>query len=105
MQKAHLHLIQWGLNRDYTWEVDIEGEHEYTGTSFKLAKEASEAGDVGDICFLKDGKRVACFSYVHEYQQEPEEVIYDYGINAISEEWSTDYDKHAAAEEALFQSC
>ena len=94
MKKAHLHLIEWGLEKGYTVEVDVEGEFEYRGDSYKLAKEASEAGDIGGITFWKDGKCAANFSYVHEYTQAPDEIIYDYGVNPVSEAWDRDYSLH-----------
>tara|TARA_R100001369_G_scaffold53622_1_gene80452 strand:+ start:591 stop:899 length:309 start_codon:yes stop_codon:yes gene_type:complete len=96
MKKAHLHLIKWGLAKGYTISVWIEGEHEYSGTGYKAAKDASEAGDIGNIDFLDTDtyKRIASFDYVHEFVQNPDEIIYDYGINKISEAWAADYDQH-----------
>lgn len=96
MQQAHLHLIKWGLDKGYTIEVDIEGEPEYRGTSFAKAKEASEAGEVGCIYLItgKSDGEYAWFAYIHDYNQQPDEKIYDYGICPISEQWQKDYDAH-----------
>ena len=96
MQKGHLHLIRWGIEKGYTIEVDIEGEHEYRGTSYKAAKEASEAGDMGCIYLITgEAETDYCwFGYVHEWKQNPDEIIYDYGINPIAEQWASDYAAH-----------
>lgn len=102
MEKAHLHLIKWGLAKGYTIEVDIEGEHEYRGTSYKEAKEASEAGDMGCI-YLITGEGEADYSYfgyMHEWNQSPNEIIYDYGLDAVSEAWAADYEAHRREVEA-----
>ena len=96
MEQAHLHLIKWGLSKGYIIEVDIEGEFEYRGTSFKEAKEASEAGDMGCIYLITGTGETdyAWFGYVHDHNQKPDEKIYDYGINDVSEAWDRDYSKH-----------
>ena len=98
MKKAHLHLIKWGLAQGYKIEVDIEGEHEYRGTSYKDAKDASEAGDMGCIYLITGEAETdyAWFGYVHEWKQNPDEIIYDYGINEVSKAWAADYDQHCS---------
>lgn len=94
MKDAHHHLINWGIKKGYTIEVDCEGETEYCGTNYKLAVEASEACDIGVIYFIEDGVHIAWFSYVHEYERVPDEIISDWGINNITEWWSADYLRH-----------
>ena len=34
------------------------------------------------------------FGYVHEWKQNPDEIIYDYGICPIAEQWAADYAAH-----------
>jgi len=99
MQKAHLHLIKWGLKRGYSAAVYGEGEFDGVHSTYKNIKDNVEACDEGEIILVKpsvkkEGKwvRVASFAYVHEYDQEPEESIYDYAINEVSEQWAKDYD-------------
>ena len=36
--------------------------------------------------------REASFAYMFDYDQYPDEIIYDYGVNEISEAWATDYE-------------
>jgi len=98
MKQAHLHLIQWGLDQGYIIEVDIEGEPEYKGSSFADAKEASEAGDTGSIYLITGtgDTDYAWFGYLHDYDQKPDEKIYDYGICAVSESWQKAYDQHCS---------
>ena len=36
------------------------------------------------------------FGYMHEWKQNPDEIIYDYGINEVSEAWAADYDEHCS---------
>jgi hypothetical protein len=33
---------------------------------------------------------------MHEWKQNPDEIIYDYGINEVSEAWAADYDQHCS---------
>lgn len=98
MKQAHLHLIQWGLDQGYIIEVDIEGEPEYKGSSFADAKEASEAGETGCIYLITGtgDTDYAWFGYLHDYNQKPDEKIYDYGICAVSESWQKAYDQHCS---------
>jgi hypothetical protein len=98
MKQAHLHLIQWGLDQGYIIEVDIEGEPEYRGKSYKEAKDASEAGETGCIYLITGtgDTDYAWFGYLHDYNQKPDEKIYDYGICAVSESWQKAYDQHCS---------
>ncbi len=98
MKQAHLHLIQWGLDQGYIIEVDIEGEAEYRGKSYKEAKDASEAGETGCIYLITGtgDTDYAWFGYLHDYDQKPDEKIYDYGICAVSESWQKAYDQHCS---------
>jgi len=96
MKSAHLHLIKWGLEQGYEIEVDIEGEHEYRGTSYKDAKDASEAGDMGCIYLITGETDYSWFGYKHEWKQNPDEIIYDYGIDEVSKAWRADYDQHCS---------
>lgn len=98
MIPAHKHLVQWGLDQGYTIEVCLENEVEYEGTSYDDAIEAITACDEGVIYFIEgtdtEGKPqyVAWFAYVFDHSQEPNEIIYDYGVNAISAKWDKAYD-------------
>ena len=95
MDKAYKHLIRWGLARKYIIEVAVEGEVESIGTSFREAVEAVESGDMGSIYFKEsDDDYVAGFSYILEYNQEPDESITDWGINDVTIAWDKDYVKH-----------
>lgn len=91
MIEAHKHLIQWGLDRGYAIEVECEGELDYNGTNYTEAVEAVEACDIGLIYLTEGGEMMAVFSYVLEYDQEPDEIIGDWGINEVSEAWDKEY--------------
>ena len=43
--EAHKHLIDWAITNGYVVQVEVEDELEYEGHDYKLAVEASEAGD------------------------------------------------------------
>lgn len=96
--KAHLHLIKWAVARGYSVAVYGEGEYDGVHSTYKDIKDNVEACDMGQMNLVKpsvkqEGKWVmlASFAYVHEFDQEPEESIYDYGVNEISMEWERDY--------------
>ena len=98
MQKQHLHLIKWAVARGYSAAIYGEGEFDGIHSTYKEIKDAVEACDLGELVLVKpstknEGKwvRLAAFAYVFEYEQEPEEIIYDYGVNEISEQWDRDY--------------
>ncbi len=111
MKEAHKHLIQWGLDRGYKIEVDcLDGYVEYEGSDYDKAVEAVEASDCGGIYFVDglipesiykekkylkgENNYVAGFGYDLEHDQEPDEIITDWGINEISEAWDKDYTIH-----------
>jgi len=100
MKKAHEHLIRWGLKQGYTVEVECEGYTDYVGTSFDDAVGAVEDCDIGVVYFtnptdLKDEvEYIAGFSYILEYDQSPDEIISDWGINEVSIAWDADYTAH-----------
>ena len=102
--EAHKHLIDWAITNGYVVQVEVEDELEYEGHDYKLAVEASEAGDIGCIVLGKRGyipgnqgyseynfEYAAHFASVHEYTQEPDEIIYDYSDNKVAREWSEEY--------------
>lgn len=94
MKDAHHHLINWGIKKGYTIEVDCEGITEYKGKNYDEAVEASEACDVGAIYFIEGDEHIAWFSYVHEYERVPDEIISDWGVNVVTESWWADYLRH-----------
>ena len=100
MKKAHLHLINWAVDKGYS--VKVYGEGEYNGHYFtyEKIKEAVEWCDMGQIDLVV-GVMIpygltfstkASFAYIFEHEQDPEEIIYDYGVNEISEQWEKDYE-------------
>ena len=91
--KAYKHLIRWGLDRGYKVEVYGEGELDYSGLDFEEAVEAVEACDVGNISFLnpEDNERLAWFAYTFDWDQNPDEIISDWGINDITSQWEKAY--------------
>ena len=96
MQKAHLHLIKWAVERSYSVMVCGEGEFDGVHSTYTEIKDNVEACDIGGLTLIGlnakgDNEPVASFAYVFEYDQEPEEIIYDYGVNEISEQWDRDY--------------
>ena len=100
MQKAHLHLIKWAIKRGYSVAVFGEGEYDGVHHTYKDIKDTVEACDMGEMVLVKpsvetDGKwtRKVGFAYVFEYEQEPNETIYDYFVNEISQEWAADYEQ------------
>ena len=98
MQKAHLHLIKWAVARGYHVMVFGEGEYDGVHSTYKEIKDAVEACDMGQMDLVKPNNAegeldlMASFAYVFEYDQEPDEIIYDYGVNEISEQWASDYE-------------
>ena len=114
MKKAHLHLIKWGLAKGYHIAVYGEGQFGLISDKYKEVKDEVEACDIGSIIFIvpneaysvhglshylnntngRGWKRIASFDYVLEFDQVPDESIYDYGINDVSEAWAHDYDAH-----------
>ena len=100
MKKAHLHLIKWGISRDFAIAVYIEGEYEGIYKTYNKAKEAVEAGEIGCIDLVprdsvKGGTEYTSFAYVREYDQEPDEIIYDMTDNETARQWLKDYEKEA----------
>ena len=98
MQKAHLHLIKWAVKRGYSVVVYGEGEFDGIHHTYKQIKDNVEACDMGEMVLVKPSvkqegkwKKLASFAYMFEYDQEPDEGIYDYGVNEISEAWAADY--------------
>jgi len=97
MQKAHLHLAKWALARGYSVMVFGEGELDGVFETYEEIKDSVEGCDMGqmDIALSAEPRVyevVASFAYVFEYDQEPDEIIYDYGINEVSEQWARDYE-------------
>jgi len=102
MQKAHLHLIKWAVKRGYSVAVYGEGEFDGIHHTYKEIKDNVEACDMGEMLLLtpsvkQEGKwkRLASFAYMFEYEQAPDETIYDYAVNDISEAWSAEYNATA----------
>ena len=98
MQKAHLHLIKWAVSKGYSVAVYGEGEFDGIHSTYKDIKDNVEACDMGEMLLVKPstktkGKwsRIVSFAYIFEYEQEPEEIIYDYGVNDVSTEWEKAY--------------
>ena len=93
MEKAHRNLVRWGIDQGYTIEVWGEDEYQdYKGTDFDEAVENVEACDGGTIYFNNaDGENVAWFSYVFDWDQNPDEIINDWGINKVSDAWDKQY--------------
>ena len=98
MQKAHLHLIKWAVKRGYSVAVFGEGEYDGLHHTYKEIKDTVEGCDMGEMVLVKQGTwtREASFAYMFEYDQEPDETIYDYGVNEISEAWAADYESTRA---------
>ena len=98
MQKAHLHLIKWAVKRGYSVAVYGEGEFDGLHSTYKDIKDAVEGCDIGQMILLRpsvkqEGKLVnlGSFAYMFEYDQDPEEIIYDYVVNEITDAWAADY--------------
>ena len=92
MIPAHKHLVQWGIDRGFTIEIVCEAETDYVGTDYNEAIETIEATEYGAIHFSEPSKEIAWFYYIFDYDQEPNEIINDYGINEVTEQWQKDYD-------------
>lgn len=99
MQKAHLHLIKWAVKRGYSVAVYGEGEYDGVHHTYKEIKDNVESCDMGEMVLVKpsvltEGKwtRQASFAYMFDYDQGPDETIYDYSVNEISDAWSVDYE-------------
>ena len=97
MQKQHLHLAKWAVARGYSVMVFGEGEFDGVHSTYTEIKDNVEACDMGQMDLVKPNAEgeyecMASFAYVFEYDQEPDDIIYDYGINEISEQWAKDYE-------------
>ena len=97
MQKQHLHLIKWAVARDYSVMVFGEGEYDGVHSTYEEIKDNVEACDMGQMDLVKPNAEgyyefMASFAYIFEYDQEPQDIIYDYGVNEISEQWDRDYE-------------
>ena len=99
MQKAHLHLIKWAVKRGYSVAVYGEGEFDGLHSTYKDIKDAVEGCDMGQMDLLIPSvkqagkwKNLGSFAYMFDYDQEPDETIYDYGVNEISEAWAAEYE-------------
>ena len=104
MQQAHIHLIKWAVARGYSVMVFGEGELDGVFSTYEEIKDNVEACDMGQMDLVTrnvleeqeeeaSGYVVhASFAYVFEYDQEPDEIIADYGVNEISEQWERDYE-------------
>ena len=91
MKKAHLHAIKWSISKGYTLDVWGDGEElDYSGTSYKEAKEATEACDTAEIILRKGGKPVGWFYVVNGL--EPEELVSNFSANEVGEAWQKAYD-------------
>ena len=98
MKKAHLHLIKWAIARGYSVAVYGEGEFDGIYHTYKEIKDNVEACDMGEMILLTPSvlqvgkwKKLASFAYMFEYEQAPDEIIYDHVVNDISEAWSAEY--------------
>jgi len=97
MKKAHLHLIKWAIDKGYTLEVWGDGEElDYSGTSYKEAKENAEACDTANIILKRDNKQVAWFYIVNGL--EPDELVSNYSVSEVGEAWQKAYDKECQGE-------
>tara|TARA_R110000803_G_scaffold73775_3_gene137668 strand:- start:11420 stop:11740 length:321 start_codon:yes stop_codon:yes gene_type:complete len=99
MKKAHLHLIKWALKRGYSVAVFGEGEYDGVHHTYQAIKDAVEACDMGEMLLVRPSvktagnwTRKASFAFVFEYDQNPDEIIYDYGVNEITDAWSAAYE-------------
>ena len=97
MKKSHLHLIKWALDKGYTLDVWGDGEElDYSGSSYKEAKENAEACDTANIILMEDGKQAAWFYIVNGL--EPEEIVSNYSSNAVGNAWEKAYDTECYGE-------
>jgi len=100
MEKSHLHLIKWAIDKGYTLEVWGDGEElDYSGTGYKAAKEATEACDTAEIVLKYKSGKVATWFYVVNGMDEPEEFVSDYGYNEVGRAWEKAYDQACHPEE------
>ena len=80
-----------------------EGEFDGVHSTYEEIKDNVEACDMGQMDLVtrnvleeqeeESGYVLhASFAYIFDYDQEPDEIIYDYGVNEISEQWARDYE-------------
>jgi hypothetical protein len=82
-----------------------EGEFDGVHSTYEEIKDTVEACDMGQMDLVKPDAKgeyesIASFAYIFEYDQPPEETIYDYGVNEISEQWARDYEATHNKEDA-----
>jgi hypothetical protein len=93
MEKAHIHVMKWGLSQGYTIEIAYDDETDYEGTNLKDAIDTTENCGTGVIHLKSDDNYLAWFTYVLGLDRQPDELISDYGINNITQAWEKQYYK------------
>ena len=96
-QKGHFLLIRWGIEQGDTFELGIEGEHEYRGTSYdKLpkmpAKLAIWAAYMSSRVMPK--QTIAGLDTFTSGNKTPMQLSMTTSIYPIAEQWASDYAAH-----------
>ena len=98
MQKAHLNFIQFTLANGHGITVYNGGDEAECerSTSYAEIKEHAEAADEAALCvFAKDGTYLGQALLALEYDQAPDEIIYDYSDSDFLNAWNAAYNKAA----------
>ena len=92
MQKAHIHLIHFALNRGAIVDVDDGGDEDeiHRGCTFTQARDAVQSVDDSTIIVRQDGETTHFFVAL-DFDQPPEETIYDYSVTPFSSKWEGVY--------------
>jgi len=92
MEKAYLHLIKFALDQGAVVDVDDGGDHDeiHRGCTYEQAKDAVESVDDSTILVHLDGKTTH-FAVALDFNQAPEETIYDYSVTDFSALWEAVY--------------
>lgn len=93
MQKAHLNYIKHALEAGHT--VSVHDGEEWAvkrSTAYTAIKDAAEAVEEGVLQVRdKDGEYLGRAWFIFDFDQAPDEIIYNYTITDYNEAWWDKY--------------
>lgn len=95
MKKAYLNYIKNALQSGYKVAVLVEGEVTLkSSSSYQAIKDEVEAYDAIVTLLVRDVEKketIAWADVLLEYNQEPEETVFDYEPNDYNKNWAKNY--------------